>query len=425
MDVNRQFQYLQLKYDPGTLPFLDTVDAVLKTVKRQGTENLTDRIIAALNRKKISLDKIGTADDLQRVFPISRICYDRANDQWFVDASGRIMTIEKLLGITPADIGSAAVQEFTERVNLRVETALDEMRFDRIFEWLDVYAVLRNDFEPLVDSARIDPLLFCITRSVKILAEIGNKGLIDDFRQRYVHIKFGGSACTGTSHRRLLSRSDNTFFDAQTDIAEVNRRIHGMCKAYEKNGGDIDETLEKIRRIRQGADLQRVIPALLNLRSNYLINAIKACDTPENIVSRDPRQIVSLFLELEALIRDDRVSATGQVVHRLMPVFLRMLEGIFFSAEYTLKDREDAFNKALSRVPQKGAYANLHLGNIYEQTLQAIHEMDREKMESHLALYRRIMETHFGIFKKSMAQIQRETEEIRRLYSHKEKLGLD
>ena len=100
-----------------------------------------------------------------------------------------------------------------------------------------------------------------------------------------------------------------------------------------------------------------------------------------------------------------------------------MLEGVFLDHEPPIEIREEALLKALERVSQKGAYANFQIGMVYQRAIQAAVDQDKEKMESHLAFYGKVMESNFNIFQKSMAQIKREADEIRRTFQQK-RMGL-
>ena len=63
------------------------------------------------------------------------------------------------------------------------------------------------------------------------------------------------------------------------------------------------------------------------------------------------------------------------------------------------------------------------VARLYQRAVQAAVDQDKEKMESHLAFYGKVMESNFNIFQKSMAQIKREADEIRRTFQQK-RMGL-
>ena len=420
--MNRRLKYLHLKYDPGTRPFLDIVETVLKRAGSQQETNLTQLILSAVNESGLSLMPVRNVSQLKQAFPIARICHDESRDRWFITPRKKIMSVEDLLDITLEDIDKKDVEAYTGFVNLRIDTALEETRFDKMLAWLDSYAVLRNEKAACIDAPLIQPLLFSITRAVRLLAEIGNRDLIEQCKAKYVSVKCEKSVMEKTSFRGLLSASENAFFDEQSEVAEKNRRIRDICDRFVKSGGDIEKTaavLEGIARI----NLKKVVSALLNLRKNVLIAEVNGYEALKSITVHHFTEMESRFLELERLIRDRRVRATKQILGKLTPGYLRMAEAVFLNPENTIEDRETAFNHALGRVDQRKAYANFQAATIYELSLKAVRKQDPVTMESHLLFYRRIQENHFPIFQKSIARIQREIDEIRRRYQQKQ-MGL-
>jgi len=303
-----------------------------------------------------------------------------------------------------------------------VQTALEETRFDKMLLWLGSYAAFRNDGKAVIDNRLIQKLLFSITGAIKLLADIGNRDLIEEFREKYVAVKLEKAAIKKSSYRGLLTTSENTFFDQQLHRSTQKRQIHEICDQYEKEGGDIDRAAAKIKTIK-GVRLSSVIPALLNLRKNHLVAEIKEFGSLDTATPTHFEKLAVKFTELEELIGDDRVNATEQAIKNLTPVYLRVLERIFKNPEYTVEEREKALNHAFERVAQKKAYANFQISTIYEMILQAIQAQDKDLMESHLSFYKQVMENNFKVFRKSMAQIKREIDEITRAYQHRE-MGL-
>jgi|GEM_PF-4579813 len=419
--MEKQLRYLQLVYHPRTRPFIRTVEAVLKTTKHSDAEEVTRRIFQSLNDAGIASIPVATADDLFNEFPISKIYYNESQDRWFTTTKNRLMPVEELLETSAAKISLDALKAYSKTVTIQIGNTLDDARYDRALAWFDTYIQLRNDIARLVDHQLIEQILFLITSAIQTLAEIGNREFIEHFRKKYAGIKFTAVDLGKGSLRGLLSASENTFFDGQVEIAEKNKKIHTLCNDFEKKGGDIKETAREMKRL--GVNLETVVPALLNLRINQLITEIKGYETGIAPLPDDAGLFESKLFELEALVEDDRVNAPLQEINKINPIYLKVLEHVFLDHDHPIDKREEALLKALERVSQKEAYANFQIGMVYQRAVQAAMDQNKEKMESHLSFYGKVMESHFGIFQKSMAQIKRETDEIRRAYQQK-KIGL-